>query len=705
MAYNCTVCVFGSSIKSGGYQCVYCGNSFTDAGPSNSVGEKAASENELPRSGSEKWIFRCTFCNQDYVNREGMWNHLDSHDIADVGKSLHCKEIIVCYDLHECLICNDKRGYSEDIFSVHIQEAHNGFYFRCSSCNEQFRSEEQKSEHVSNRCKVACGPNMDTAVNDDSRQHANVTSQSEVSTNGNILPVDGESTAQLPKHLRPRIPHPNKARRRPKRLTIAADTGAQHFITSFEMFCRRRSAIAEQLENIIAKTEDKKINWEEVISSIVTGQISLSEASDHYSIPHSTLKERILGTGDPSDLLHTTPLSPDEEEKILKFCTGAPVEYTQRKAVIQPLETVWTFLKRFQSFRQKSDQFCFGGLLFFRWWWAFCRKHDIDCGPPKLATSDDSDNLNEAIPSADDVKIAELQMVISVVVTGRLTVAEASSRYGIPYVTLYNSVLGHQNRMGVLQKITLSREEEDQIMKYCVKPLPGRKAKKGITQPLEKIWEFLNCLKSFHEKADEFRFGEVSFYRWWWAFCRHHNIDVHPSKHVTRVNSESPSVDVATTLDDSETPIVDDGTNRVNEDDSTIPSWTRMAELKEAIFDIVTGQLSFPEASSQYNLSEHTLYSRILGQTDRMAVLQEVSLSIEEEDKILRLCTTIPPECTAKRIITQPLETIWDFMHHLGDFREKADQFRFGGIAFYRWFWAFCQKHNVDERLPKQETN
>ncbi|EAT42949.1 AAEL005591-PA [Aedes aegypti] len=296
-------------------------------------------------------------------------------------------------------------------------------------------------------------------------------------------------------------------------------------------------------------------------------------------------------------------------------------------------------------------------------------------------------------------------MVISVVVTGRLTVAEASSRYGIPYVTLYNSVLGHQNRMGVLQKITLSREEEDQIMKYCVKPLPGRKAKKGITQPLEKIWEFLNCLKSFHEKADEFRFGEVSFYRWWWAFCRHHNIDVHPSKHVTRVNSESPSVDVATTLDDSETPIVDDGTNRVNEDDSTIPSWTRMAELKEAIFDIVTGQLSFPEASSQYNLSEHTLYSRILGQTDRMAVLQEVSLSIEEEDKILRLCTTIPPECTAKRIITQPLETIWDFMHHLGDFREKADQFRFGGIAFYRWFWAFCQKHNVDERLPKQETN
>ncbi|EAT42948.1 AAEL005566-PA [Aedes aegypti] len=333
MAYNCTVCVFGSSIKSGGYQCVYCGNSFTDAGPSNSVGEKAASENELPRSGSEKWIFRCTFCNQDYVNREGMWNHLDSHDIADVGKSLHCKEIIVCYDLHECLICNDKQGYSEDMFSVHIQEAHNGFYLRCSSCNELFRSEEQKSEHVSNHCKAACVPNMDTAVNDDIRQHANVTNQSEVSTNGNILPVDGESAAQLPKHLIP-------------------GSGPKPPVWN-----------SNQLQ--------------EAITAVVTQQSSITQASNQYNVPKGTLYDNILGKRNRMAILHELVLSENEEDAILNFACSMSHK-THSKRTKQSLSSVLDFMSRFGCFQEKAERFKFGGIAAFQWWWAFCRKHSID---------------------------------------------------------------------------------------------------------------------------------------------------------------------------------------------------------------------------------------------------------------------------------------------------------------------------------------
>ncbi|XP_062564839.1 zinc finger protein ZFMSA12A-like [Armigeres subalbatus] len=102
-----------------------------------------------------RMVYRCTVCDGDYLERNGLWEHLDSHEISDDKKESHTKETKVVYELHKCVLCNDQRGYRESLYWIHVHEEHDGFFLTCSNCNEHFRSQKLKIDHDKNHCKAS----------------------------------------------------------------------------------------------------------------------------------------------------------------------------------------------------------------------------------------------------------------------------------------------------------------------------------------------------------------------------------------------------------------------------------------------------------------------------------------------------------------------------------------------------------------------
>ncbi|XP_065086938.1 zinc finger protein 729-like [Ochlerotatus camptorhynchus] len=111
-------------------------------------------------------VFRCTLCDEDYMNKEGLWNHMDLHEIADESKESHYQEIKANQKLHQCALCNDQRAYLESHYREHIQNVHDGFILRCSECGENFQSEKLMNDHTQSHCKL-----KDQTVTSESGDH------------------------------------------------------------------------------------------------------------------------------------------------------------------------------------------------------------------------------------------------------------------------------------------------------------------------------------------------------------------------------------------------------------------------------------------------------------------------------------------------------------------------------------------------------
>lgn len=124
------------------------------------------------------------------------------------------------------------------------------------------------------------------------------------------------------------------------------------------------------------------------------------------------------------------------------------------------------------------------------------------------------------------------------------------------------------------------------------------------------------------------------------------------------------------------------------------PVWNSN-QLQEAITAVVTQQTGISQASKQYNVPKGTLYDNILGKGNRMAILHELVLSENEEDAILNFACSMSHKTHSKRT-KQSLSSVLDFMSRFGCFQEKAERFKFGGIAAFQWWWAFCRKHSID---------
>ncbi|XP_065082961.1 zinc finger protein Xfin-like [Ochlerotatus camptorhynchus] len=99
-------------------------------------------------------VFRCAVCHQDYMSKEGLWNHLDLHEVADENKQMEYQELRLANCLLKCVLCNDQRGYRERLYWQHVHEDHDGFFLQCSECEECFRSQKLLTDHALNHCNA-----------------------------------------------------------------------------------------------------------------------------------------------------------------------------------------------------------------------------------------------------------------------------------------------------------------------------------------------------------------------------------------------------------------------------------------------------------------------------------------------------------------------------------------------------------------------
>lgn len=102
---------------------------------------------------SPRLVFRCALCSYDFLSKEGLWNHLDLHEISDESKELYYSEVRITRELYKCILCNDQRGYADKKYWEHVHEDHDGYFLRCTDCGERFRSKKNKEDHAFRNCK------------------------------------------------------------------------------------------------------------------------------------------------------------------------------------------------------------------------------------------------------------------------------------------------------------------------------------------------------------------------------------------------------------------------------------------------------------------------------------------------------------------------------------------------------------------------
>lgn len=103
---------------------------------------------------SPRIVYHCAICSDDYLSKEGLWNHLDLHEIVDEDKELNYSEVRTAQELQKCVLCNDQRGYMEKRYWEHVHEDHDGYFLRCIECGESFRSKKQQINHTLRNCKA-----------------------------------------------------------------------------------------------------------------------------------------------------------------------------------------------------------------------------------------------------------------------------------------------------------------------------------------------------------------------------------------------------------------------------------------------------------------------------------------------------------------------------------------------------------------------
>lgn len=106
----------------------------------------------------------------------------------------------------------------------------------------------------------------------------------------------------------------------------------------------------------------------------------------------------------------------------------------------------------------------------------------------------------------------------------------------------------------------------------------------------------------------------------------------------------------------------------------------------------MTQKMRFTQASTRYGIPKGTLYDNILGKSKRMAVLEEAGLTSYEEEGVLEFCCQVSISPYNRRT-KKSLRSVLNFVEKLR--RARDPEFMFTGLSGYRWWWAFCKKHNI----------
>lgn len=129
---------------------------------------------DLDMEAQERTVFRCTVCDWYYLSEEGLWNHVQLHDIPDEKRKSHCEELITSSVLYECEQCNDQRLYEEDGYNQHIIEYHDeppteqvSIKCECTDCGDIFANHDLLLQHVEEAHRIIACRICAATFNDD----------------------------------------------------------------------------------------------------------------------------------------------------------------------------------------------------------------------------------------------------------------------------------------------------------------------------------------------------------------------------------------------------------------------------------------------------------------------------------------------------------------------------------------------------------
>ncbi|KAI4485599.1 hypothetical protein M0802_012688, partial [Mischocyttarus mexicanus] len=113
---------------------------------------------------------------------------------------------------------------------------------------------------------------------------------------------------------------------------------------------------------------------QEAIEAVVTQKMRFTQASTKYGIPKGTLYDNILGKSKRMMVLEEAGLNSNEETAVLEFCCDISISPYNRRTK-KSLNVILNFVEKLR--RKRDPTFTFNGLIGYRWWWAFCKKHSI----------------------------------------------------------------------------------------------------------------------------------------------------------------------------------------------------------------------------------------------------------------------------------------------------------------------------------------
>ena len=122
---------------------------------------------------------------------------------------------------------------------------------------------------------------------------------------------------------------------------------------------------------------------------------------------------------------------------------------------------------------------------------------------------------------------AQMQDAIESVVTQRLKLSQASAKFGIPKGTLYDWVLGKENRFLILDQVGLNKSQELAVLDFCCNmPTMPYKTNTGrrTSRSLLDVIKFMTRLKEMEGDQCVLTENSQLGFKWWWAFTRKYKI-------------------------------------------------------------------------------------------------------------------------------------------------------------------------------------
>ncbi|XP_065082964.1 zinc finger protein 585B-like [Ochlerotatus camptorhynchus] len=109
---------------------------------------------EHEKSCIGRLLFECIECREQFVSKEGLMKHLDSHQILEDLKESSYQEMRALQRIHTCVLCDDHQGYEENAYWNHVHRDHDGRHLRCPDCGKTFRNRKHMVVHTGVQCKV-----------------------------------------------------------------------------------------------------------------------------------------------------------------------------------------------------------------------------------------------------------------------------------------------------------------------------------------------------------------------------------------------------------------------------------------------------------------------------------------------------------------------------------------------------------------------